>query len=160
MRDCHDKKLRVFIVLVRLFFTIFAVVLTFSPFSVKMAVFCISEKHSFDNRNFENIKFSNIPTLLCSNFQPLRPVLLFFCCVGRLLCQSGRMAHTPRTVPINVPIDRITPGYCQVVFQFSLNNLTNRIRKFFSDPPQLTTCHKWHHTTSHCLSNIFTKFAP
>ena len=43
MRDCHDKKLRVFIVLERLFFTIFAVVLTFSPFLVKMAVFCISE---------------------------------------------------------------------------------------------------------------------
>ena len=54
MRDCHDKRLCVFIVLVRLFFTIFAVVLTFSPFSVKMAVFCISEKYSFDNRNFEN----------------------------------------------------------------------------------------------------------
>ena len=39
------------------------------------------------------------------------------------------MAHTPRTAPINVSIDRITPGYRQVVFQFSIINLTNRIRK-------------------------------
>ena len=53
MRDHHDKRLRVFIVLVRLFFTMFAVVLIFSPFSVKMAAF-FSEKHSFENRNFEN----------------------------------------------------------------------------------------------------------
>ena len=57
VRDCHDKRLRVFIVLVRLFFIIFAVVLTFSLFSVKMAVFCISEKYSFDNRNFERWNF-------------------------------------------------------------------------------------------------------
>ena len=70
------------------------------------------------------------------------------------------MAHTPRTAPINVSIDRITPGYRQAVFQFSIINLTNRIRKKnLSTPPQLTTCHKWHHTTSHCLFNIFTKFA-
>ena len=57
MRERHDKRLRVFIVLVRQFFTIIAVVLTFSPFSVKMAVFCISEKYSFDSRNFENRSF-------------------------------------------------------------------------------------------------------
>ena len=38
MGDRHDKRLRVFIVIVRLFFTIFAVVLTFS---VKMAVFIV-----------------------------------------------------------------------------------------------------------------------
>ena len=55
MRDRHDKRLRFYIVIVRLSLTIFAVVLTFSPFSVKMAVFfCISEKYSFDNRNIEN----------------------------------------------------------------------------------------------------------
>ena len=134
MRDRHDKRLQFYIVIVQLFFTISAVVLILSLFLVKMAVSCISEKYSFVNPNFENLKFSNIPPLLCSNFQPLRPVLLFFCFVGRLLCQSGRMAHTPRTVPINVPIDRITPGYCQVVFQFSTNNLTNRIRKVLSTP--------------------------
>ena len=57
VRDRHDKRRHVFIVFVRLFFTIFAVVLTFSPSSVKMAVFCISEKYSPDNRNFENWTF-------------------------------------------------------------------------------------------------------
>ena len=36
------------------------------------------------------------------------------------LCQSGGMVYTPRIVPFNVPINRITPGYCQVVFQFSI----------------------------------------
>ena len=57
VRDRHDKRLRVFTVLMRLFFTIFVGVLTFSTFSVKMAVFCISEKYSFDNQNFENWNF-------------------------------------------------------------------------------------------------------
>ena len=65
------------------------------------------------------------------------------------------MAHTPRTVPINVLLDRITPDYRQVVFQFSIINLTNRIKKGnLSTLPKLTTCHKWHHTTSHCLSTF------
>ena len=53
VRDRHNKRLRVFIVLVRLFSTRFAVVLLFSPFSVKMAVFRISDKYPFINRNFE-----------------------------------------------------------------------------------------------------------
>ena len=118
VRDRHDKRLCFYIVIVRLFLTILAVVLILSLFQVKMAVFRISEKYPFVNRNFENSKFSNIPTLLCSNFQLLRPLFLFLRCVGRLLNQSGRMAHTPRTFPINVPIDRITPGYRQVVFQW------------------------------------------
>ena len=41
MRDRHDKRLRFYIVVVRLSLTIFAVVLTFSPFSVNMAVFFV-----------------------------------------------------------------------------------------------------------------------
>ena len=68
------------------------------------------------------------------------------------LCQSGGMADTPRTVPSNVPIDRITPGYCQVVFQFSIINLTSHIiKRNLSTPPQLTAGHKWQRTTFHCL---------
>ena len=94
VRDCHDKRLRFYIVIVRLFLTIFAVVLILSLFLVKMAVFRISEKYPFVNRNFENSKFSKIPTLHCSYFQPLRPLFLFLRCVGRLLCQSGRMAQS------------------------------------------------------------------
>ena len=152
MRDRHDKRLRFYIVIVRLFFLIFAVVLIFVTFWLKMAVFCTSQKYPFDNRNFENSKFPNILTLLCSNFQPLRPLLHFLCCIGRLRCA---LLHTPRTFPINVLIDRITPGYRQVMFQFSIIKLTNRIRKRkLTTPPQLITCHKWHHTRSHCLSKF------
>ena len=88
VRDCHDKRLPFYIVIVRLSFTTFAVVLIFVTFWLKMAVFCISQKYSFDNRIFENLKFLNILTLLCSNFQPLRLLLLFLCCVGRLRCAS------------------------------------------------------------------------
>ena len=33
------------------------------------------------------------------------------------------MAHTPQTVPFNIPIERITPGYLQVVIQLSIINL-------------------------------------
>ena len=130
VRDRHNKRLRFYIVIVRLFFTIFAVVLSLSLFLVKMAVFRISEKYPFVNRNFKKLKFSNIPNFLRSNFQSLGPLLLCFTLRWKVaLCQSGRMAHTPRTVPINVPIDRITPVYRQVVFQFSTNNLINCIRK-------------------------------
>ena len=53
----------------------------------------------------------------------------FVLCRKVTLSQSGIMAHTPRKVLINVPIDRITPGYLQLVIQFSIINLTNRIRK-------------------------------
>ena len=65
------------------------------------------------------------------------------------LCQSGGTAHTPRAIPFNVHIDRITPGYRQVVFQFSIN---------LSTPSQLTAFHKWHRTSSHWLSTFFYKF--
>ena len=140
----------------RLFSTIFAAVLTFSPFSVKMAVFCISEKYSFDNRNFEKLKLPEYFYPPSQHFFVVKDFNRFFVFRRKVaLCQSGRMAHTPRTVPINVPIDRITPGYRQVVFQFSIINLTTRIRKRnLSTPPQLTTGHKWHRTTSHCLSTF------
>ena len=54
VRDRHDKGLRFYIVIVRLFLTIFAVVLILSLFLVKMAVCRISEKYPFVNQNFEN----------------------------------------------------------------------------------------------------------
>ena len=94
VRDRHDKRLRFYIFSFRLFLTIFAVVLILSLFLGKMAVFRIFEKYPFVNRNFENLKFSNIPTLLRSNFQFLRPLLLFFRCIGSLRCASLAECHT------------------------------------------------------------------
>ena len=102
-RDRHDKRLRFYVVIVRLFLTIFAVVLILSIFLVKMSVFCISQKSPFVNRNFENLKFSNIPTLLCIILQPLRPLLLFLCCVGRLRCANLAEWHTNR---VESPFER------------------------------------------------------
>ena len=46
-----------------------------------------------------------------------------------VLCHLAEWHILPGQVSINVPIDRITPGYRQVVIQFSVTNLTNRIRK-------------------------------
>ena len=54
----------------------------------------------------------------------------FFFCRGKvMLCHLAEWHILPGQVSINVPIDRITPGYRQVVIQFSVTNLTNRIRK-------------------------------
>ena len=84
----------------RLFSTISAVVLTFSPFLVKMAVFCISEKYSFGNRNFEKLK-------LLEYFYPPSQHFFVVMAFNRFLvfhrkfalCQSGRMAHEPNLQP-------------------------------------------------------------
>ena len=46
-----------------------------------------------------------------------------------VLCHLAEWHILPGQVSINVPIDRITPGYRQVVIQFSVINLTNCIRK-------------------------------
>ena len=86
--DCHDKRLRFSRFLVRLFFTIFVVVLFFRSFSSKWPSFCISEKYLPVNRNFKNLNFRNISTLLRSNFLLLRPLVVFFCPAGRLRCAN------------------------------------------------------------------------
>ena len=94
MRDRHDKRLCVFVVLVRLFFTIFAVVLTFPPFSIKMAVFGISEKYSFDNRNFEKLNFVEYFYHPSQHFFVVKAFNRFLVFRRKVaLCQSGRMAH-------------------------------------------------------------------
>ena len=78
-----------------------------------------------------------------------------------VLCHLAEWHILPGQVSINDPIDRITPGYRQVIIQFSTINLTNRIRKRnLSTPRQLTTCSQM---ASYYISlpfNIFTKFAP
>ena len=52
----------------------------------------------------------------------------FFCRGKVVLCHLAEWHILPGQVSINVPIDRITPGYRQVVIQFSVTNLTNCIR--------------------------------
>ena len=127
---CHDRRLSFLRVPARPFLTIFVVVLFFRPFQSKWPSFCISQKYWPVKRNFKNSYFRYIYTLLRSNFSLLRPLFVFFRVAGRLRCANLAEWHIlPGQVPINVPIDRITPGYRQVVFQFSVINLTNRIRK-------------------------------
>ena len=53
----------------------------------------------------------------------------FFCRGKVVLCHPAEWHILPGQVSINVPIDRTTPGYRQVGIQFSVTNLTNRIRK-------------------------------
>ena len=51
---CHDKRLRVFLSLIQLFFTIYIVVLIF-VFSIQNGrLFSISQKRSSSDRNFKN----------------------------------------------------------------------------------------------------------
>ena len=52
--SCHDKRLRVFLSLIQLFFTIYIVVLIF-VFSIQNGrLFSISQKCSSSDRNFKN----------------------------------------------------------------------------------------------------------
>ena len=112
-------------------------------FSLYLSLFCFFVPFCQNGRLFlflrntcpsieilKNLNFRNISTLLRSTFLLLRPLVVLFCPAGRLRCANLAEWHTlPGQVPINVPIDRITPGYRQVVFQFSIISLTNRIRK-------------------------------
>ena len=115
------------IVPVRLFFTISAVVLFFVTFWLKMAVFAFL-RNVTSQIEFLEIKIPEYSDTLSQQFFIAKAsISIFVSCRKVALCQSGRMAHTPRIVLINVPIDRITPSYSQVEFQFSIINLTNRI---------------------------------
>ena len=128
--DCHDKRPRFSRFLVRLFFTILVFVLFFRSFLSKWPSFCISQKYLPVNRNLKKLNLRNILSLLRSTFLLLRPLIVVFCPAGRLRCANLAEWHIlPGQVTINVPIDRITPGYRQVVLQFSITNLTNRIIK-------------------------------
>ena len=150
---CHDKRLRFSRVPVRPFLTIFVVVLFFRSFPSKwrLFVFLRNIHSSIEILKIKILEYSYPPSqhfLVTKAFNRF-----FFCPAGRSRCANLAEWHIlPGQNPINVPIDRISPGYRQVVFLFSIINLTNRIRKRnLSTPPQLTTCHKWHRTTSHCL---------
>ena len=100
----------------------------------------------------------NISTLRFINKGPFRPLTSCFYCDGRFRCANTGEWHILHGQPHSMSIDRITPCYRQVVFQFSIINFTNRNRKYIlSTPPQLTACHKWHRTTSHYLPSFFYK---
>ena len=92
MRCCHDKRLRVFRLLCDRF-PQYLSLFFFCRFSSKWPSFCISQKYSLFNRNFEN-KNSRIflPSFAILFFN--KAFIRFFSCRRKVaLCQSGRMAH-------------------------------------------------------------------
>ena len=124
----HDKRLRIFSSLIRLFFTI-SVVVFLSSFLFKMAVFFLFLRNVHFSIEILKLK---IPEHSDPPSQPVfvhkafsRPFLRRWKVV---LCHLAEWHILPGQVSINVPIDRITPGYRQVVIQFSVINLTNCIR--------------------------------
>ena len=129
VRCCHDKRLRLFRLLC-------------DRFSQYLALFCFFVVFRQNGRLFvflRNIHFSieilkiKIPEY---SYPPLqyffvnKAFIRFFSCRRKVaLCHLAEWHILPGQVPINVPIDRIRPGYRQVVFHFSVINLTIRIRK-------------------------------
>ena len=124
---CHDKRLRNF--LARLFFTISIVVLIF-VFSFKMAVFFLFLRNVLLPIEILKIKILEHSDPPSQHFFVHKAFSHSFLCRRKVvLCHLAEWHILPGQVSINVPIDRITPGYRQVVIQFSVINLTNRIRK-------------------------------
>ena len=126
---CHDKRLRVFLSLIQLFFTISIVVLIF-VFFFKMAVFFLFLRNvllPIEILKTKILEHSDPPS---QHFFVHKAFSHSFFCRGKVvLCHLAEWHTLPGQVSINVPIDRITPGYRQVGIQFSVTNLTNRIRK-------------------------------
>ena len=126
---CHDKRLCFYLSFVRLFLLSLSLLCFFvlSSQNGRLFVFLGNTGPSIEILKIQIFGISRpyfAASFVAKTFSPR-----FLCRRKVALCQSGRMAHTPRTVPINVPIDRITPGFRQVVLQFSIIDLTNRIRK-------------------------------
>ena len=125
---CHDKRLRVFLSLIQLFFTIYIVVLIF-VFFFKMAVFFLFLRNVLLPIEILKIKILEHSDPPSQHFFVHKAFSHFFFCRGKvMLCHLAEWHILPGQVSINVPIDRITPGYRQVVIQFSVTNLTNCIR--------------------------------
>ena len=126
---CYDKRLRKFLSLVRLFSTIFGVVLFF-VFLFKMAVFSLFLRNVLLPIEILKIKILEHSDPPSQHFFVHKAFSHSFLCRRKVvLCHLAEWHILPGQVSINVPIDRITPGYRQVVIQFSVINLTNRIRK-------------------------------
>ena len=123
---CHDKRLRNF--LARLFFTIYIVVLIF-VFLFKMAVFSLFLRNVLLPIEILKIKILEHSDPPSQHFFVHKAFSHSFFCRGKVvLCHLAEWHILPGQVSINVPIDRITPGYRQVVIQFYVTNLTNCIR--------------------------------
>ena len=124
----HDKRLRIFSSLIRLFFTISVVVLL-SSFLFKMAVFFLFLRNVHSSIEILKLKIPEHSDPPSQHFFVhkafSRP---FFRRRKVVLCHLAEWHILPGQVSINVPIDRITPGYRQVVIQLSVINLTNCIR--------------------------------
>ena len=90
----HDKRLCFSRFLVRLFFTIFVVVLFFRSFSSKWPSFCISEKYLPVNRNCKKFKLPEYFDPPSQHFFVTKAFSRLFLSRRKVaLCQSGRMAH-------------------------------------------------------------------
>ena len=102
----------------------------FLSFFVKMAVFFVFLRNIHFSIEILKIKIPEYSYPPSQYFFVNKAFIRFFSCRRKVaLCHLAEWHILPGQVPINVPIDRITPGYRQVVFQFSVINLTNRIRK-------------------------------
>ena len=68
----------------------------FRSFLPKWPPFCVSENKLPVNRNFKNLNFRKISTLLRSTLLLQRPLVVFFCPAGRLRCATMAEWHTKR----------------------------------------------------------------
>ena len=124
----HDKRLRIFSSLIRLFFTISVVVLL-SSFLFKMAVFFLFLRNVHSSIEILKLKIPEHSDPPSQHFFVHKAFSRPFLRRRKVvLCHLAEWHILPGQVSINVPIDRITPGYRQVVIQFSVINLTNCIR--------------------------------
>ena len=126
---CHDKRLRIF----RLrydcssqFLSLFCI----SSFLFKMAVFFLFLRNVHSSIEILKIKILEHSDPPSQHFFVHKAFSRSFLRRRKVvLCHLAEWHILPGQVSINVPIDRITPGYRQVVIQFSVINLTNCTRK-------------------------------
>ena len=85
-----------------------------------MFLLCISQKYSAAIRIFKNLLLEYSDPPFCNEFVINNVNTLFLARRRVRLCQSGEL-HI-------LSIERISPGYLEVVFQSSIKNFTNRIR--------------------------------
>ena len=121
----HDRRLHFFLFLTTILRPIFSASLfhlfSFS-FFVQLAGSLFSELIWFELKIFE-LKFLEYsdPFFHCQSDANAFIVLLLVHWRVQL-CQSGGMAHIPRTVPFNIHIECKASGYLQVVIHFLIIN--------------------------------------
>ena len=129
VRCCHDKRLRNFRLLYDCFSQYLSLFFISSHFQSKWPFFVFLRNIllPIETLKIKILEYSDPPSqyffvnkAFSRSFLRRRKVVL---------CHLAEWHILPGQVSINVPIDRITPGYRQVVIQFSTINLTNRMRK-------------------------------